>query len=51
MHAIKARGGSGDTFRSFVLINYAVRLLVCTDHSFLTSAFEGGDYSESDYIH
>jgi len=50
MHDIKARGGSGDTFRSFFLLNDAVRLLDCIDHSFLTSAFDGGDYSESNYI-
>jgi hypothetical protein len=46
MHVIKAREGSGGTFRSFLLFNYAVRPLDCTGHSFLTSAFDGGDYSE-----
>jgi len=50
-HVIKARGGSGDTFRSFLLLNDAIRLLDCRDHSFLNSAFDGGDYSESNYIH
>jgi hypothetical protein len=51
MYVIKARGGSGGTFRSFLLFNYAVRLVDCTDHSFLTSVFDEGDYSESNYLY
>jgi hypothetical protein len=51
MYVVKAHGESGGTFRSFLLLNYAVRLVDCTDHSFLNSAFYGGDYSESNYKH
>jgi hypothetical protein len=46
VHVIKAREGSGSAFGSFLLFNNAVRPLDCTDHSFLTSAIEGRDYSE-----
>ena len=51
MHDIKASWGRGDTFRSFLLLNDAVRLLDCTDCSFLTSAFDGGNYSENNFIY
>jgi len=34
MYAIKARGGSGDTFTLFLLLNDAVHLLGCTVQTF-----------------